>query len=362
MKKRILFVVESLGGGVLTYIVTLANKLVEVFDICIAYGVREQTPADFQQYFNDQICFIRVENFSRSISLVKDLKSFYEIRDIAKKVKPDIIHLHSSKAGALGRFAFNGRKIPVFYTPHGYSFLMQDQSTVKRMAYKVIEFICGRRSCVTISCSEGEHRASIKVAKKATYVNNGIDIKELQGLLDSVNEDESRPFTVFTLGRICPQKNPAMFNQIAMALPSTRFLWIGDGELRNELTAENIKITGWVSREEALKAAMNADVFVLTSLWEGLPMSLLEAMYMKKLCVVSNVIGNRDVIHNGQNGFVCNCIEEYMRGIEIAREGTDGVMIDRAYADVLDQYNTEAMTQRYAELYTQYMQEISLLQ
>ena len=50
---------------------------------------------------------------------------------------------------------------------------------------------------------------------------------------------------------------------------------------------------------------MSADVFLLTSLWEGLPVSLLEAMYMKKPCVVSDVIGNHDVIENGRNGFIC---------------------------------------------------------
>lgn len=55
----------------------------------------------------------------------KDIVAFFEIRRIASEIKPDIIHLHSSKAGALGRFAFNGKRVPLFYTPHGYSFLMR---------------------------------------------------------------------------------------------------------------------------------------------------------------------------------------------------------------------------------------------
>ena len=131
-------------------------------------------------------------------------------------------------------------------------------------------------------------------------MNNGINMAQLQKLVDEVGNSEPHPFTVFTLGRICYQKNPAQFNAIALAMPNIRFLWIGDGELRSTLTAPNITITGWAERKDALKYSASGDVFVLTSLWEGLPISLLEAMYMKKVCIVSNIIGNRDVIH-GKN-------------------------------------------------------------
>ena len=154
-KKKILFIVEAMGGGVFTYIVDLANELVNVFDMYIAYAVRKQTPADFINYFDKRIHLIEVRNFKRAISLPKDIRAFFEIRDISKNVQPDVIHLHSSKAGALGRWAFNGKKIPLFYTPHGYSYLMQNHSIVKRTIYKIVETICGRRNCITISCKYG---------------------------------------------------------------------------------------------------------------------------------------------------------------------------------------------------------------
>ncbi|WP_300564510.1 glycosyltransferase [uncultured Acetatifactor sp.] len=348
-KKKILFIVEAMGGGVFTYIVDLANELVNVFDMYIAYAVRKQTPADFMNYFDKRIHLIEVRNFKRAISLPKDIRAFFEIRDISKNVQPDVIHLHSSKAGALGRWAFNGKKIPLFYTPHGYSYLMQNHSIVKRTIYKIVETICGRRNCITISCSAGEHQESQKFTRNATYVDNGIDINELQKLIDSTVISKERPSIVFTLGRICYQKNPALFNQIALAMPNEKFLWIGDGELRKELTAPNIEVTGWTERGEALKYLLQGDVFLLTSLWEGLPIALLESMYMKKPCVVSNVIGNRDVIKNGVNGFVCDDVSEFVDAIKSVDAHKE--YIDRAYNDVVEKYNTRVMADKYSKIY-----------
>lgn len=348
-KRKILFIVEAMGGGVFTYIVDLSNELVNEYDMYIAYAVRKQTPENYRDYFDKRIHLIEVKNFDRSINPTKDIKAFIEIKNIAKRIKPDIIHLHSSKAGALGRFAFNGRKIPLFYTPHGYSFLMRNHSTVKRMIYKAVEIICSKRKCITISCSEGEHQETLKLTKNATYVNNGINIDELQKLIDQAGSVEDHPLTVFTLGRICYQKNPGSFNKIAEALPDIKFLWIGDGELRNKLTAPNIEITGWVKREEALRYSLRGDVFILTSLWEGLPISLLESMYMKKLCVVNNVIGNRDVIHNGRNGFVCNNVDDFVTAITSTSNQCE--YIDNAYHDVLNKYNTKAMALSYSKIY-----------
>ena len=225
-KKKILYIVEAMGGGVFTYIVDLANELVNKYDMYIAYAVRKQTPKNYKDYFDKRIHLIEVKNFGRAIN----------------------------------------------------------------------------------------------------------------------------PFTVFTLGRICYQKNPTLFNTIAELLPDVRFVWIGDGELREELKSKNIEISGWVDRTTAIKYAVNADVFLLPSRWEGLPISLLESMYMRKVCVVSNVIGNRDVIHNGENGFVCSNTEEFVKAIKDAQNGADG-FTERAYQDVLNMYNTKAMAKQYSEKY-----------
>ena len=355
-KPRLLFVVEAMGGGIFTYIVDLANELANKFDMYIAYGIRKQTPEDYEEYFDKRVHLIKVNSFERSINPMKDVRAFFEVRRIADEIKPDIIHLHSSKAGAIGRAAFdkyklNGKNVPVFYTPHGYSFLMKNHGPMKRTAYRLIEKACGKLNCTTISCSAGEHQESLKLNKRAVFVDNGINVEKLEQVLKNI-EIVEHPFTVFTLGRICYQKNPKMFNEIAQALPEVRFLWIGDGELRNELQSENIEITGWVDRQSALTKAMSADVFILTSLWEGLPISLLEAMYMKKLCVVSDVIGNRDVIQNGINGFVCRNAGDFVFAICTAKDERSKHFVEIAYDNILHHYNTKTMAEEYALIYT----------
>lgn len=357
-RKKILYIVEAMGGGVFTYVVDMANDLSKDYDMYVAYQVRKQTPENFKEYFDKNVHLIEVKNFGRQIDPLMDIKAFFEIKRIARDINPDIIHLHSSKAGAIGRFAFNGKKIPLFYTPHGYSFLMQNQSPLKRAMYKVIESVCAKRNCTTISCSEGEHKETLKLTSRATYVDNGINMKDLKNLMDTVSvEKKDERFTVFTLGRICYQKNPRMFNQVALAMPDIRFVWIGDGELRDELTAPNIEITGWVERKDALKQSINGDAFILTSLWEGLPISLLEAMFMKKICAVSNVIGNRDVIHENVNGFVCDEAEDFVQAIRkmIGDKTFVRKLVSVAFNQVNEQYNTNAMSRKYSAIYNEAM-------
>ena len=137
---------------------------------------------------------------------------------------------------------------------------------------------------------------------------------------------------ICTVGRVESSKNPVLFNQIAEKFPEYEFTWIGAGKLEENLTSENITITGWKEKAEVLKLVNENDVFILTSLWEGLPISLLEAMYMKKLCIVSNCIGNRDVI-NGTNGFVCSSLEEFEDIISNLKVRNIEEITNQAYRD-----------------------------
>ena len=272
MAKRILFVTEAFGGGVFTYLTELSNQLVNDFDICIAYNLRDQTPRDFESFFDPRVHFIRVNSLTRSISPSKDLRAFKDLKRIAEDYKPDIIHVHSSKAGVLGRLAFTGHYKKLYYTPHGYSFLMQDSFALKRALYWIIEKAVALTHSTTISCSPGEQLASEKLTKRSVLIPNAINTAALDDIIiRSESERDKKKFSVFTIGRIDTQKNPELFNEVASLLPNMEFVWVGDGPLREKLSAPNIRITGWTTRGSALREAIDNDLFILTSEWEGLP-------------------------------------------------------------------------------------------
>lgn len=354
-KQKILHIVEAMGGGVFTYIVELANGLSDEYDVTIAFGIRKETPENYQEYFNKNVNLVRVKSFSRSVNPLKDFKAYLELRKIVKKVKPNIVHLHSSKAGAVGRLFLRSKKYKMFYTPHGYSFLMEDVSPIKKWIYKTIEWWCGRSRCLTVACGKGEWEASNKVTRKSTYISNGVNMKKIDEIMKTPElTGKNHPFTVYTLGRINYQKNPEMFNEIAKRMPDVRFMWIGEGDMRECLTSENIFVTGWAKSDQALEIAKSGDAFILPSRWEGLPLALLEAMYMKKPCVVSNVVGNRDMVMDGVTGYICNTPDEFVDAINKIREGNNSRIIKKAYQQIVSHYNSAWLCEKYRELYKEY--------
>lgn len=355
MKKKVLHIVEAFGGGVFSVLCDMFNGLSEEYDIVVAYAKRKQTPENFKDYFKPNIKFIEVKNFTREVNFTKDIKALKEIKKIYKEEKPDIVHLHSSKAGILGRLGIHSREIKMFYNPHGFSFLKQDDSKIKRLIYWWIEKATAiiNKRCTIVGCSKGEYDEAFKLNKNSILINNGIDIEKLKKETENLNEKEidSTNLKFCTVGRIGYQKNPKEFNEIAKMFPNIKFTWIGEGELRNELTSSNIDITGWKERKDVLQVLNENDIFILTSLWEGLPISLLEAMYMKKICIVSDVIGNRDVIENEKNGFIANDIENYKEIInQIENKGIEKLK-EKAREDVMCLYSSNVMVGKYKTVY-----------
>lgn len=352
-KKKILHIVEAFGGGIFSFFNDLAKYTEDDFEIVIAYSIRKETPNDFKNYFSKKIKFIEVENFARSINPIKDLKAFFEIKKIIKEEKPDIIHLHSSKAGFVGRFAANGKKVKMLYNPHGFSFLMKDSSKIKRAIYWLIEKLGALRPCTIVGCSQGEYEEALKLSKNSICISNGINIEKIEEETKNLKpkEIDFSNLKICTSGRIGYQKNPAMFNKIAENFPNLQFTWIGEGDLREELKSPNIKITGWKTRQEVLELVNENDVFILTSLWEGLPISLLEAMYMKKVCIVTNCIGNRDVINHEENGFIIDG-ENYIDIINNLNKEIYEKTSENAKKAILEEFNTRRMADEYRTIYS----------
>ncbi len=351
IKKKILMVCEAFGGGVFTYVSQLCNDMADDFDVYLAYSLRPQTPKNYRDFLNKRVHLVEMKTVGVKglMDLKSDFAAIRELRQIEKDVKPDVIHLHSSVAGGLGRLAYKGKNNTVVYTPHGYAHILMGPGKRSKV-YKFAEKILGNRA-LTLTCCESEDEEAKKFSKRTAYVETGVNLADLSASLDGIKPVKNDKFTVFTLGRACVQKQPFLFNKIAGLVPEAQFIWIGNGELENELTASNIKVTGWKPRKEALAMAKGADAFVLCSLGEAIAMSLIENMYIKKLILVSNTMGNKSVINDGINGYICDTAEEYAARIKEAMMEFPKELPERAYQDVLDIYNTEAMKKKYIEFY-----------
>jgi len=353
MKRKILMVCEAFGGGVFAYVSQLCNDMCEEFEVYLAYALRPQTPKNYKEALDERVHLIEVKNFGHLSSISKDLKLIKELRAIENEVKPDVIHLHSSIAGGIGRIAFNGKKSRVVYTPHGYAhILMGNPGSLKCQGYRAVEKLLGNKSnCITLTCCESEDEEAKKFAKRTAYVETGVNLKDLSQSLDGIVPAKNDKFTVYTLGRTCTQKQPWLFNEIAKAVPEARFVWIGGGELDYQLDAPNLEHIAWKPRHEALALGKGADVFILCSLGEAIAMSLIENMFMGKLIMVSNTMGNKSVIKDGVNGYVCETVEDYAKHIREAMKEWPQSLCDKAVSDVRTVYNTEAMSRKYVQFY-----------
>lgn len=348
-------VCESFGGGVFAYVSQLCNDMCGEFDVYLAYALRPQTPKNYKEAIDDRVHLIEVKNFGYLKSINKDLKLLKELRKIEREVKPDVIHLHSSIAGGIGRIAFKGKGNRVVYTPHGYAhILMGKQSSLKCKAYRLVEKLLGNKSnSITLTCCKSEDEEAKKFARRTTYIETGVNLKDLSESLDGIQSEKNEKFTVYTLGRTCTQKQPWLFNEIAKAVPEAKFIWIGGGELDHQLNALNLEHITWKPRKEALALGKGADVFILCSLGEAIAMSLIENMFMGKLVMVSNTMGNKSVVKDGVNGFICETVDDYAKRIREAMKQWPQKLCDQAVEDVRTIYNTKVMAKKYIGFYNE---------
>jgi len=323
---RIMHITEALGGGVLNIIQQLATmQCRDGSTVAIVHSIRSDTPPHSELINLFPTPIERIELFmTTNISPFKDLAAIYRIIRLVRKFKPDVVHLHSSKAGVLGRIACKlaGRSKSCFYTPHGFSFLRQDLSPKTRTLFALIERLCSYFGGTTIACSQSELEHAVNSAgqKKSFLVENCIPLNLVK---PSVGGAEG-VCRVSTTGRLSYPKNPSAFRELATQLQDQPacFLWIGGGELYHELLVDNvlpsnIVITGWVDREQVISHLSISDIFVMTSLWEGMPLALIEAQASGLPAVVPDVEGCRDIVINGVTGFICKDATEMLSKTKI---------------------------------------------
>jgi glycosyltransferase involved in cell wall biosynthesis len=261
----------------------------------------------------------------REISPLRDVRSFISLFRTLKAHRPHAVHLHSSKAGFLGRLACRILNIRhVIYSPRGFAFLREDVPPWKRKAYYIFEKLAAWFGGTITACSNDEYHYAKKLTKRSMMIPNGIDLR----MISKVKRTSSRSSVLIgTNGRISSQKNPALFCDIAERSnrKDVSFLWIGDGELRDIISTcgRPVTITGWKSREQGLELVSGLDIYVQTSLWEGMPISVLEAMALGKPVVATDIVGNRDLVIHGKTGYLGSSADDIARYVNILIDDPD---------------------------------------
>lgn len=304
----IVHVVEAYEGGVIEFINSLTKQLIQHTHIII-YSERA---GDIKVSYDKNVTFIKWPYAQREISPINDIKASFSLFKLLRNINYDSIHLHSSKAGIIGRVITPFlRKKSVIYSPNGAAFNRLDVSGKTRFLFKVLEKTANWMGGKVISVSNSEANDFLRIGVKGYYINNGVSTdteiqqKKLEGKI-----------TIGTIGRLTPQKNPGLFNEIALRFinnPKVEFLWIGGGELNDAISSPNVKVTGWLPKAEAVKNLDNIDIYMSTALWEGLPFAVLDAMKHKKALVLNQCTGNIDLVKS--NGFLFSNLNEAVDAI-----------------------------------------------
>lgn len=328
---RILHITESLGGGVAHSLSQLAKaQSAEGHEVIVVHSIRPDTPVDLLPGLYPMPIDRRVLPMVTAINPVADLKALNKIYRLIRTENPDVIHLHSSKAGVLGRLAalLLGKRDQVFYSPRGFAFLREDVSPQKQKLFLRLERFASKLGGTVIGCSQTEadlSRSEVGHAR-TVLVENSVDLSAVPVARGAAG-DRVR---IATSGRICYQKAPWRFKDLALGCAdlAADFIWLGDGDLRDDLMVAGIlpshlEIAGWLPRAGVYAELAKTDIFVLPSLWEGMPLALIEAQASGLPAVVSDVVGNRDVVIDGETGFVCKTDAELLLKTRLLIEDAD---------------------------------------
>lgn len=281
-------------GGAQSVVIELSNSLVgKGHDLTVL----SKPSGAMWSLLNDQVKKIEYRNFSRAINLVKDIKSFFYIRKTIKGLKPDIIHLHSSKIGFLGRlaaFPFYSKK--TIYTIHGFDTILKANKNFLPLE-KLLKNQCGK--IVAVSQYDQNNLTKHKI-KNTEVIYNAISDKKdslatKKELVEKIKTLAQEKKIIITISRIAKQKRFDLYKKLAEKLPQFCFIWIGNKDPVQDLP-ENLFCLGEIPN--AGLYITYADLYVLFADYEGLPISIIEALSCEVPVLASNVGGNPEILDN----------------------------------------------------------------
>lgn len=332
---RILRIINRFNLGGPTYNAAyLTHYLPDNYETLLIGGAHAESEEDSlhitQQLGLDPII---IPEMKRDISPMEDQIAYKKIHQLIDWFKPDIIHTHASKAGALGRLAGIRSRTPIIvHTFHGHVFHSYFNK-IKTQAYISIERKLAQKTDAIIAISPLQKRELVEdflIAdeEKVRVIPLGFDLErfklkqeEKREIFRSKYDLDEDVIAIGIIGRLVPIKNHQLFLELAQKTLSktdkkVRFFIIGDGELSDELKAmaielglnspnreeKNVIFTSWIKNIDVAIAGL--DIIVMTSNNEGTPVSLIEAQAGQRAIVTTEVGGIKDIIIPGRTGMM----------------------------------------------------------
>jgi len=295
-----------------------------------------------------------VKTMVKPISLFPDIRCYFELKKIIRCFGPDIIHLHSSKAGALGRIAGIKYKDRIVYTVHGF-----DSIRLRHRVFLPLERLLQRycAAIVAVSCYDEMNLKKEKIYTNVLTIHNGVQSPKTAVLRPFDNSGYKK--VIMTVARISPQKRFDGFLTVAShhEMQDFLFVWVGGAagktldDLQQEYTIPpNVLLLG--DYPDASSLLVYCDLFILLTNYEGLPMTILEAMAQGKVVVASAVGGIPELVDDS-NGMLVKNDEDAVMAIHqlLADEEKLKQMEQISVYKYLNYFTFETMYHKYAELY-----------
>ena len=357
-KIRILSISSSANGGGPSHIFLLKELLKDDFDFFLAMPKISKKIKDIE--------FTKFIEISERKVLFKDL---YNLIKFAKKNSVDIIHAHGKGAGLIGRIIKLFLMKPLIYTFHGIH--IDCLNKFEKFIYKLYENITGwiddEKVFVSFSELNQAKKINIFIGKTFSVINNSS--KKMPLIHKNTKNDNFKigiPNTkknIISLCRLVDQKNIYEIFNIAKNLNNYNFIVLGDGYLYKKAKyflkikkIENVFLLG--NKKDIFKYLEESDLFLSTSLYEGHPISILEAMSIGMPIVASKVTGNIDTIKNNHSGYLYELgdIKQASKFIKdiIENEKLKLKFSNNAYKRHRELFSTQKMKNSYISLYNKF--------
>lgn len=326
--------------------------------------------------FTDGPMITRLQEMGIRHYVIPSLKAFdvscwKKVRSLIREEEIDIVHAHGSRA-ASNLFIpakLSGR--PLLYTIHGWSF-HDDQPYLKKQLRVWSEMLLtkGTRANISVSASNRETGVKHFSGFRSTVINNGIDLQRFNPdvTYTDVRKELNIPANHTVIGyvaRITAQKDPITlihaFKAVLDQHADITLLVVGEGDMQKEMvqTAQSLGITDnivFLPFRSDVPDVLNAiDIYCLPSLWEGLPIGLLEAMAMRKAVIVTAVDGSKEIVADEQNGLLVPAKDPAQLAAAIVRLHVDKSLRQKlqqaAAATVNQHYGVQGMTSQVETLY-----------